>query len=261
MERALSVLLVEDDQKACKEIIEYVDEFEDITLVGVTNNSYKAVQLTQEFMPDAVILDLELHQGGGNGLTFLQDLHKMALSIFPYILVTTNNSSSVTYDAARELGADFIMAKHQAGYSAQSVIEFLRLMKNMIFSKTIAETGNTTTESPQQKTKRITRLISMELDHIGINPKSLGYRYLNDAIQIIIKQEHTINLCGIIGQKYEKTDSSVERAMQNAINRAWRSSDIDDLLKYYTAKIHSDKGVPTITEFIYYYANRIKNEL
>ena len=48
--------------------------------------------------------------------------------------------------------------------------------------------------------------------------------------------------------------------MQNAINRAWAISNIDDLLENYTAKISSSKGVPTLTEFIFYYANKIKNE-
>ena len=48
--------------------------------------------------------------------------------------------------------------------------------------------------------------------------------------------------------------------MQNAIAKAWRTTPIDDLLKYYTAKISSDKGIPTITEFIYHYANKLKIE-
>lgn len=48
--------------------------------------------------------------------------------------------------------------------------------------------------------------------------------------------------------------------MQNAIAKTWRTAPIDDLLKFYTAKINSEKGVPTITEFVYYYANKLKNE-
>ena len=46
--------------------------------------------------------------------------------------------------------------------------------------------------------------------------------------------------------------------MQNAIERAWNLTDIDELSKNYTAKINSSKGVPTILEFIYFYANKIK---
>ena len=51
-----------------------------------------------------------------------------------------------------------------------------------------------------------------------------------------------------------------ERAMQNAIHRAWKKADIEDLLKHYTAKVNSEKGCPTITEFICYYANKLKYE-
>ena len=48
--------------------------------------------------------------------------------------------------------------------------------------------------------------------------------------------------------------------MQNAIEKAWKTSCIEDLKKYYTARISSSRGVPTMTEFIYYYAEKIKNE-
>lgn len=260
MNKKLSILLVEDDQNACKDIIEYAEELDDISLIGVTNNSNKALEYVTDYLPNAVILDLELHEGCGNGLTFLGELKNMNLKVVPYILVTTNNSSAVTYEYARKLGADFIMAKHQSDYSARGVVEFLRMMKDILISKAnSADLNHTTTESPEQKEKRITRRICAELDLIGISPKAVGYQYLIDAIQIVLK-EPTNNICSVIGAMHNKSDSSVERAIQNALNRAWRTSNIEDLLKHYTAKINSEKGVPTMTEFIFYYANKIKNE-
>ena len=260
MERKLSILLVEDDPSACTNIIEYVEELEDTTLIGVTNNSTKALDYIKDYLPDAVILDLELHQGSGNGLILLQELKQLMLELPPYILITTNNSSPVTYESARQLGADFIMSKHQADYSAKTVVDFLRMMKTIIRSREKSATGaSLTAEPPEIKKKRIQKRIYTELDYIGISPKAIGYLYLTDAIQILIEKP-TNNLCAVLGKKYGKTDASVERAMQNAITKAWRSADIEDLLTYYTAKISSEKGVPTITEFIYYYANKLKNE-
>lgn len=259
MERKLSILLIEDDQKACDDIIRYIDELEDVTLIGVTNNSTKAIEYFQNYLPDAIILDLELHLGSGNGLEFLNELNKLNLNINPYILVTTNNSSTITYEYARQLGADFIMSKHQANYSAGAVVEFLRTMKNIIQKNSERKPSESTTkESPEQKEKRLARIISLELDRVGISPKAVGYKYLLDAIQLIIKDSQN-NFRSIIGDKYNKTNASVERAMQNAIDRAWRTADIDDLSLYYTARISSDKGVPTLTEFIFYYANKIRN--
>lgn len=260
MDKKLSVLLVEDDIAACEEIRQYIDEIDDVILVGMTNNSSKALHHVKDSLPEAIILDLELHKGYGNGLQFLKDLNQLNIPFHPYILVTTNNSSIATYEFTREQGADFIMYKHQEGYSGKSAVDFLRLVKNVIFSKIdSACPEHKTIESADQKFKRITRRINLELDRVGVSPKHIGYKYLTDAIQIVINKP-TSNLCAIIGSKYGKTEASVERAIQNAIDRAWRISDIEDLLKYYTARINSEKGVPTITEFVYYYANKIKNE-
>lgn len=257
MEHKLSVILVEDDITTCKEFVSYIDEIEDIQLISVTNSSLKAIEYVKEYLPDVVILDLELHHGSGNGLLFLNDLQKLSLISLPYILVTTNNSSATTYESARQLGADFIMSKHQENYSVAGVIDFLCMMKSAIQKRRY--NGDVATESPIEKEKRIVRRICAELNKVSISPKAVGYKYLTDAIEIFIKQPIS-NVCVVLGQKYGKTESSVERAMQNAINRAWSTADIDDLLTHYTARISSKKGVPTITEFICYYANKIKNE-
>ena len=119
--------------------------------------------------------------------------------------------------------------------------------------------GTADIKSPEYFEKRVTQRIIAELNHVGINPKSKGYQYLIKAILIMMK-EPTQNISVIVAMHFNKTEISVERAMQNAINRAWATSDINDLEKYYTAKINPEKGKPTLTEFICYYATKIKNE-
>lgn len=261
MNKSFTILLVEDDQTACKQFVEYVDRLENISLIGVTNNSTKALEYIKSYLPDAIILDLELHGGGGNGLFLLNELKQLTLPVFPYILVTTNNSSPITYESARKLGTDFIMSKHQSDYSVKNVIEFIRiLIPDISNQKKSIDAKSPITESPANKSKKLTLRISSELNLIGISPKAVGYQYLIEAIKLIIDNPQH-NLCSTIGKTYGKTDASVERAMQNAVNKAWRTSDIDTLLRYYTARISSEKGVPTATEFVYYYANKIKLEL
>ncbi len=260
MERKLEVLLVEDDPTTCKEIAEAADMSDDIILVGVTNNSTIALDYIKDRLPDAVILDLELHQGKGSGLTLLHDLNTLSLKNKPYILVTTNNSSGVTYEAVRQLGADFIMYKHEDGYSTRKVLDFLRVIKSVIQNREKTDyTEENASESPEQYKKRILRKISFEINKVGINPKSIGYMYLLDAISIMLKQR-TTNIYSVIAKEHGKSESSVERAIQNAINRAWKTTNIEDLLLNYTAKINSTKGSPTNTEFVCYYANKLKNE-
>ena len=260
MDRPLNVLLIEDDQDTCQRFKNEIEEREDISLIGITNNAYRALELTKQYHPDAIILDLELHHGEGNGLEFLNDLRNFPLPFSPYILITTNNSSTTTYKFARKCGADFIMYKYQEGYSETKVIEFLCMMASIIHSNQKEHTPlQSETETPVQKEQRLRRIISRELDYVGISQKSVGYQYLIDGILLILDKP-VPNISSIIAKKHQKTTASVERAMQNAINRAWNTTDIDELLLHYTASIHSSKGVPTITEFVYYYANKIKNE-
>jgi hypothetical protein len=157
------------------------------------------------------------------------------------------------------MGADFIMLKSQEDYSAKSVIDFLVSLKNIIHStkKNISQISHA--EPPAQKQQRIKNRIITELDRIGISPNVLGRTYLIDSIMFVISGQRE-KILAALAEQYDKTEASAERAMQNAINKAWKTSHIDDLEKYYTARIHSSKGVPTIMEFIYYYAEKVKNE-
>lgn len=259
MERILHIMIIEDDTNACKHYTKYIEEYKELSITTITNNSYRALELLSEQFPEAIILDLELNTGKGNGLLFLQELKRKLLPFKPYILVTTNNSSSITHDYVRQLGADFIMSKHQDGYSEHTALDFLQMMRDIILNQHLAEKNDALPqESSLQKEKRLKRMIHMELDNIGISPKMIGYNYLTEAILLVLDGQNS-NLCTTIGLHYAKTDSSIERAMQNAIKSAWRHSDIDVLLKNYTARINPDRGVPTLTEFIYYYANKIEN--
>lgn len=260
MVKNLSIILVEDDPEECKELVDYIEGLDDISLLGVTNSSTEAIKYIKDYLPDVIILDLELQRGSGNGLNVLMGLRQLDLSHRPYVLITTNNSSQITHESARQLGADFIMTKYQSDYSPKSVIDFLKIMEPSILGRKQAVLeNNLTCEPPEMKTKRILRRITAELNQIGISPKAVGYQYLADSILLVVNQCKR-NLYNEIGRKYGKTEASVERAMQNAINKAWKTADIEDLLKYYTARINPEKGVPTITEFVYYYANMLKNE-
>lgn len=259
MEKALNIILVEDDAQTCTRFLEHADTIEDIRLLGVSNNSYRALQLVEQYHPDAIILDLELHDGTGNGLQFLQDLRELDIPFRPYILVTTNNSSHTTYDCAREFGADFIMSKHKQDYSELNALSFLSMMKNIIHTNQTNSTGNLPTcETPDQYEKRVKKRIYIELEKVGIHPRFTGHQYLIDAIFLVVNDQ-TSNISVTIAKKYAKTHTSVERAMQNAIDRAWKVTDIQELLKHYTARIRSEKGVPTIAEFISYYGSKIKS--
>jgi hypothetical protein len=84
---------------------------------------------------------------------------------------------------------------------------------------------------------------------------SKGYLITNtNGGEKISAVQHLVN-------KYKRSSSTISRDMQNAILHAWRVSSLEDLETYYTAKINYETGIPTPTEFIYYYADKIKKRI
>jgi len=264
MVNKLNVLLIEDNDAECEAIKEYSKTTNDVKLIAVTNSARKGIEYVEQLLPDVVILDLELHAGDGNGISFLNTLNHLDISCYPYVLVTTNNINSITHAKVRDCGAGHIMTKNQDNYSAGYVIEFLRDMKDYIkisahINKSISNLS--TIETPEEFSKRISRLINKEFDLVCLSPKMKGRNYLKEGIQILIQNENEAGICALIAQKHKKTDASVERAMQHVLNHAWRTIPIEDLKKYYTAYINPQKGIPTKTEFMYYYAEKIRNNI
>lgn len=263
MPKRIDLLVIEDDEATCLAYEEYCRNREDVFLIGTSAHAGEAIEMTGEFRPNAVVLDLELTYGSGSGLDYLMALDKLQTDAAPYVLVVTNNISQTTYAAVRHMGADFIIAKAQPDYSVEYVVNFLRSVID-----SIPDTGaNRSAGAPAVKKrmeedydKRMIKKIGAELDMIGINPRFKGRNYLRDAIEMICRKDQTY-ICNEIGKKYGKTSASVERAMQNAIDRAWKTTDITTLEEHYRAYINPRKGVPTLTEFIYYYADKVKNNM
>ncbi len=252
----LRIMIVEDDPSTCAAYVSYADKMEDIYISNITNNAQEALKNIETLNPDAVILDLELHLGLGSGLDVLQGLKDLALTRIPYILITTNNSSDTTYNYARQLGADFILYKHQLGYSEKTPLLQLVNMKEAILANHNSHIEMLSAPSPNSA--HIKLRISTELDKLGMKAKSKGYKYMVDAIFLLASGYTSHNMYRTLVETFKTSESNIRRTIQYEIDRVWSCADIDDLLQHYTGPISANSGVPTLTELIHYYAERIK---
>ena len=263
MPKRIDLFVVEDDKATCLAYEEYCKSRDDVFLIGTSAYPDEALKMTEEYKPNAVVLDLELTYGRGTGFDYLRGLDGISAESRPYILVVTNNISQTTYSIARKLGADFIIAKSQPDYSEEYIVNFLRsIIDSIPEAKPRRDVGSLAAKQriEDDYNRRRLKKIGTELDIIGISPRFKGRNYLRDAIEMICRRDQTY-ICNEIGSKYGKTAASVERAMQNAIDHAWKTTDISTLEEHYKAYINPRKGVPTLTEFIYYYADKIKNSM
>lgn len=256
----MKLLLIEDDQNECEKFRKIAEKRSDIELIGITNSSEKGIEIAKQNIPDGIILDLELNEGKGSGFEFLQKLKSTKFSTRPKIVVTTNVCSDSVYDYLHENKVDFIFYKKQDSYSLENVINTLLLLKGY----TNIKKNENENKNDDENLKIISDKINEELELIGISTHLQGRKYLFDAILYLLSQrssEEKISINQYLISKYKKASSTISRAMQNAILHAWRISSIEDLEKYYKAKINYETGVPTPVEFIYYYVDKIKKTL
>ena len=256
----MKLILIEDDLNECNKFKEAANRLEGIEFVSITNSATKALQDVKRFIPEGIILDLELNRGEGSGFEFLSELKNLKLSINPKIIVTTNVYSDSVYDYLHENNVDFIFYKKQENYSSERVLNTLLLLKGYSSNTT----NHSVPETDKETINMISDKINAELDLIGVGTHLQGRKYLYDAIKFILTEgenDSKLSIIQFLTSKYKKANSTISRAMQNAILYAWRISSIEDLSKYYTAKINYETGVPTPNEFIYYYVNKIKKSL
>ena len=259
-DKPISILLVEDDKQDCLNMKNYISSRDDVKLVEIVDSPEKAIKSIKTYLPDAIILDIELNNGEGSGLEVLNTINTLNLDVKPIIIITTNISSKTVYTFAHENGVDMIFHKLKDDYSPELVVKNIELLyKTMSHIKTHNSLNENDFISARE---RLSDRINRELDLIGISSHLIGRKYIHDSILYIIEEnENQENVFLHLAKKYKKGNSTIGRSIQTAIEHAWRRSSIEDLEKYYTAAVNYNTGVPTPTELIYYYVDKIKKEI
>lgn len=265
MNKPMSLLLIEDDVAECVKFKDCANNRADVAFVGMTGSSTEGLQLMKNRMPEGVILDLELHKGKGSGLQFLMELKEAHPSLRPIIIVTTNSPSNLVYNHVHDMGADLVFYKKQVDYSPEMVVNTLFALRKSLYAARHDNMSNDlqTIESPEERRIRIIERIDTELNMVGISSRYKGRAYAQEAIFLLINRDKNVSeaILSQVAILKKISHSSVVRAIQTAINNAWQTSSIEDLQMHYTARINIHTGVPSPTEFIYYYADKIRKTM
>ncbi len=122
--------------------------------------------------------------------------------------------------------------------------------------------GRGTSQSSEGDTMKSEDMVTDMLRTIGVPAHIKGYRFLRDAIMMVIEEPALINaitkiLYPDIAVAHSTTASRVERAIRHAIEVAWDRGDIEVLNFYFGSTVHSLRGKPTNSEFIAMLADRV----
>ena len=261
--KPITVLLLEDNENDCNEFRNFAKSRDDVCIVCATNSVTEALKQMVIYLPEVVIVDIELDNGEGSGIVFLEKLKEISLEIKPIRIITTNLQSEVVDNYAHLGNADMIFHKKKENYSIELIFENIIALRKTLFSiKPGIEKEKINKETQAIHLERVANKINTELDLIGISGHLVGRKYLYDAIYYLLteKNEET-SVFYHLAKIYKKCNSAICRSMQTAIYRAWRTSPIEEIEIYYTAKYDYERGVPTPTQFLFYYVDKIKKQL
>ncbi|MDR0979294.1 MAG: response regulator [Lachnospiraceae bacterium] len=264
MKDPTSLLILEDDPIEIFKFEEYIKQTKEIQIIKTTNSTVDAIECIENSNIGAAIIDLELHQGIGSGIEFLKKINEFQNR--PIVIVTTNVYSNIIYSKIHEGLADIIFYKKQKDYSPKLVIDSLLMLAQGLESAANNEIKVQESNKIEIDTnQKLVNTINKELDLIGISYKLKGRDYIFDGIYYLIvegnKKADEQTVFQYLSKKNKLLISSIGRAIQTAITHAWRTSPTEDLKENYTAKINYHTGVPTPTEFIYYYVSKIETLL
>lgn len=256
--KPMKILIIEDDISDCNSFKKCAANRNDIEIVAMTDSDLEGLKLVKSKRPEGIVLDLELNNsatGSIDSLEFLVNLKKLNLNYEPIVIVTTHVNSKRTYEILHRNGVDLILYKDNPKYSSEHVLNNFVNLRNadIDYKETSIE------EIIQNEEDKISNIINDELELIGVTAKLKGREYIHDAILYLVQDDsNKINVIQYLVNKYKKSGTTITNGIQNAIIHAWRVTPVEDLEKYYTARINYETGIPTPMEFIYYYVNKIK---
>ena len=257
--KPMKILIIEDDINDCNNFINCVKNRNDVEIVAITDSDIDGLRYAKTLRQEGIVLDLELNNsssGNVDSLDFVTNLQALNLEYMPIVIVTTHVNSKRTYDILHREGVDFILYKDHPNYSANLVLNHFISMRQ---AENVQSTQKNVEEVLKDRKSKISSCINKELELVGITSKLKGKQYIHDAILYLIENDNdNSNLIAYLSKIHKKSATTITNGIQNAIYHAWRTSAIEDLTKYYTARVNYETGIPTTMEFLYYYRDKVK---
>ncbi|OEF98457.1 sporulation transcription factor Spo0A [Desulfuribacillus alkaliarsenatis] len=256
------VLLVDDNQEFCSTLANYVNEQEDMEVVGLGYNGNQALQILEKEQPDVLILDIIMPHLDGLGV--LEELRRSGkFSNLRIIMLTAFGQEHITKRAI-DLGADYFILKP---FDMEVLINRIRQITNSSMPQQAsigAQTINTSF-APKQKVGDVKTAVTKIIHEIGVPAHIKGYTFLREAIMLVYEDQELLGcitkiLYPQIAEEHNTTPPRVERAIRHAIEVAWNRGNLDILKSYFGHTINATKSKPTNSEFIAMVADKLRLE-
>lgn len=266
MKEKITVLIADDNQEFSRTLATYLENEEDMEVIGVAKDGNEAVEKIKELLPDVAIIDVIMPHLDGLGV--LEKVNKFD-KIPICIMLSAVGQDKITQRSIA-LGADYYVVKP---FDIALLIKRIREIKNF---KPLP-TGNIITSRDSNRKyidigknkndiENLEALVTNMIHEVGVPAHIKGYQYLREAIMMVVNDIDIINqitkcLYPQIAQRFGTTPSRVERAIRHAIEVAWGRGEPTVMENIFGYTVSAAKGKPTNSEFIAMIADKLRLEL
>lgn len=265
----IEVFLADDNREFTNLLSEYIQEQDDMTVIGVAYNGEEVIRQLEETrrVPDVMILDIIMPHLDGLGV--LEKLRDMNLSPMPKIIMLTAFGQENITQRAVQLGASYYILKP---FDMDVLANRIRQLAGVPSPVTVGSASSIASGGairsnivPIGKPKNLDANITSIIHEIGVPAHIKGYQYLREAITMVYNNIEilgaiTKTLYPAIAEKFKTTPSRVERAIRHAIEVAWTRGNIDSISHLFGYTINIAKSKPTNSEFIAMVADKLRIE-
>ena len=268
MKEKVTILIADDNQEFAKTLANYIQEQDDMEVIGLAKDGEEAVDLITNIEPDIVLLDVIMPHLDGIGV--LEKINMIKSDKKPTCIMLSAVGQDNITQRAIALGAEYYVVKP---FDIELLIKRIRQLKDFKPTQNVnnfisREIKNQYIEldNNSDDEKNLEALVTNIIPEVGVPAHIKGYQYLREAIIMVVKDIDVINqitksLYPKIAFKFETTPSRVERAIRHAIEVAWGRGDPKTVENIFGYTISAAKGKPTNSEFIAMIADKLRLEL
>ncbi|UOQ85960.1 sporulation transcription factor Spo0A [Gracilibacillus salinarum] len=251
-----NVMLVDDNRELVDLMNDYLEDQEDIAVVGRAYNGKECLDYVEEVNPDVIILDIIMPHI--DGLAVLSKLKQNERTKHINVIMLTAFGQEEVTKKAVGLGASYFILKP---FDLEHLAEQIRQVHGIQTAVHNEKRSSVTNSKRFDLEASITHIIH----EIGVPAHIKGYMYLREAITMVYKDIELLGsitkvLYPDIASKFNTTASRVERAIRHAIEVAWSRGNMDSISSLFGYTVSVSKAKPTNSEFIAMVADRLRLE-
>lgn len=249
-DKAVSLLVVDDDIRICEQLQEHLEYHEAIKSIEIAHDGLDGLRKLRNSRPDIILLDLIMPHV--DGLGFLEQATKEGLLENTKIIVASELSQDSIVQYAIQLGASFYMLKP---YDIDSLVDRIQVIVN---NPNINKNGHVIDTSENNA------YIVKYLIDSGIPVHTLGYKYFYFALQHLLKQDNDVfsitkSIYPLVASSFKTSSANVDKAMRHSLSLAFNQNN-DSLKTFLEAMNYKDPNKkPSNSEYINLILEKIKH--